>query len=586
MAYLKIRKNSVLIQEVNLNSQQTYLVGRGETCQIRLDPEVGISRQHLEISYTSSGWALKVLSRYGELYVDGRKSSGFTMQGNTHFSVPPYDFDFFTQENEFQSPSNSSHQDEFERTLVSELPSKGYLKLIDSTGKQQQVFRLEGESWTAGCDIACNLFIDSQKISLKQFEIYHERSHYFIRDLDSSNGTLVNAHLISQTEWTELKSGDVIAIADLTLQFELKDPSFQERMDSIELPFQRPPPHFQQRISSTPSFTENAWQVNDYAFGGKQKNQFKLNSFSLIILIFFVIVAGTYFVLKYTALIEISLTKDVPLSHQPKKPFDNLAPEEQQIVMQSYGAALTRMERQEFTEALQEIARIKKRIPTYENSDSLEKNAKQSLEEIESLKQKEQLEQAEKEMEAKIQKQINEEYAAARKIEEERIRETNAATNRLKSLYDQAVKLEKKEKFLEAIVAYKIVETSKFIEPHDLKEKSAVARIGLIAKMARNQKRLSLTADELTKKGNYKEAIITLREALKINPENETINAHLSQVFLDLRKQFQSIYQESIIEESVGNVDSAKEKWQRIIDQSFSGEDYFEKARLKLKKYP
>jgi hypothetical protein len=53
----------------------------------------------------------------------------------------------------------------------------------------------------------------------------------------------------------------------------------------------------------------------------------------------------------------------------------------------------------------------------------------------------------------------------------------------------------------------------------------------------------------------------------------------------ELRKSMMPIYQDSILEESVGEVESAKLKWQKIRDLSLPGEDYYEKAKVKLKKY-
>ena len=47
----------------------------------------------------------------------------------------------------------------------------------------------------------------------------------------------------------------------------------------------------------------------------------------------------------------------------------------------------------------------------------------------------------------------------------------------------------------------------------------------------------------------------------------------------------QTIYQESILEEGVGEVEAAKVKWKKILEQSIPEEEYFKKAKIKLKKY-
>jgi hypothetical protein len=45
------------------------------------------------------------------------------------------------------------------------------------------------------------------------------------------------------------------------------------------------------------------------------------------------------------------------------------------------------------------------------------------------------------------------------------------------------------------------------------------------------------------------------------------------------------LYQEGILEESVGNVEAAKSQWQKIRSQSLAGEDYFVRATIKLQRY-
>ena len=46
-----------------------------------------------------------------------------------------------------------------------------------------------------------------------------------------------------------------------------------------------------------------------------------------------------------------------------------------------------------------------------------------------------------------------------------------------------------------------------------------------------------------------------------------------------------SIYEDSILEESLGNVEAAKEKWKKIMQNDLEFDDYYKKAKRKLKKY-
>jgi tetratricopeptide (TPR) repeat protein len=82
-----------------------------------------------------------------------------------------------------------------------------------------------------------------------------------------------------------------------------------------------------------------------------------------------------------------------------------------------------------------------------------------------------------------------------------------------------------------------------------------------------------------------KSAFNALKQAQRINPDNEVVRGRMTSILRDLRKQMQAYYQEAILEESVGEVDSAKAKWKKIIETSVPEEEYFKKSTIKLKKY-
>jgi hypothetical protein len=53
----------------------------------------------------------------------------------------------------------------------------------------------------------------------------------------------------------------------------------------------------------------------------------------------------------------------------------------------------------------------------------------------------------------------------------------------------------------------------------------------------------------------------------------------------ELKKQMQALYQEGVREESVGEVETAKVRWRKIVELSIPEEDYYKKAKIKLRKY-
>src|SRR5262249_4725491 len=138
---------------------------------------------------------------------------------------------------------------------------------------------------------------------------------------------------------------------------------------------------------------------------------------------------------------------------------------------------------------------------------------------------------------------------------------------------------------LGAIKAFESVIHSSLPDPQDTKgqAKRQIASIqrDLIAK----QGDFEHQADAAYKKGDLKTAIETLKKAIMINPENEVVKGRINSMLGELKKQMQSLYQEGILEESVGEVETAKGKWKKIIELSVPDEDYYKKAKSKLKKY-
>jgi hypothetical protein len=45
------------------------------------------------------------------------------------------------------------------------------------------------------------------------------------------------------------------------------------------------------------------------------------------------------------------------------------------------------------------------------------------------------------------------------------------------------------------------------------------------------------------------------------------------------------IYTDSVLEENLGNIESAKDRWRKILEISYTGSDYYRKAKSKLSKY-
>ena len=667
MALLRVFKHQELAQEINLQQGQTYLAGRAENCQIRLDPEPGISRNHFQLSFENQIWQLKVLSRYGELYFDDQKASEMNLNDGMSFTVPPYQFEFSQDSIQVASQVSSG-----EATVVSVLPSSAYLRVIDERGVDRQVFRLEGDAWSIGRDITCAIQLDYPKASRKQCEIYREAENYFIRDLGSSNGTSVNGHFLSREEWTRLQSGDTIAIIDWILKFEVRDNSFKDRIESVpqdlrgpmlyedvtshsgisvvnnnsgvfqpestrieNVPLPPSPGTWQDVIShpnpapfenaqagaSSPVYNSNEIPVQDIFDGPWTDKKKIMNPVRWIIVLLIVGAGGFYF----WGGSEESAPSEVAKTNRPKSPFDALSPEDQQFVRRAYENAKANLINRKYTEALQEITRMKEKVAQFEDSAEIEKYANQGILSLEQIKNEEAKVQKDLEIEQKIQSQVkickakinpktwdmaqlddclssvlalNPEHPAfqalraqisgyeqARNTQKVMRQKSASESSQLHALYNKAKNLVERHKIADALPALQKVVDSHFYDYDGLKTKARQEKSALVATMDEQQRELETSAESLMKEGRYREAVLALRQALEINPDNEICKGRLRAAMLELRKLMQPIYQESIVEESVGDAEKAKERWKKILDSSVIGEEYYEKSRLKLKKY-
>jgi tetratricopeptide (TPR) repeat protein len=84
---------------------------------------------------------------------------------------------------------------------------------------------------------------------------------------------------------------------------------------------------------------------------------------------------------------------------------------------------------------------------------------------------------------------------------------------------------------------------------------------------------------------DYKNAILKLNKALAISSSNSEAQDLKEKAMSELRSEMKNLYGESVIEENLGNIESAKKKWKTILDQDVPADDYYQKAKSKLSKY-
>jgi pSer/pThr/pTyr-binding forkhead associated (FHA) protein len=499
-------------------------------------------------------------------------------------------------------------------TVVSNQLVVANLKALGPSGEVKQIYRLEGDAWVAGRDSGCSIFVDSKKFSRKQFEIYKQGDIYYLRDLGSANGTLLNAQQVPNDGWTRINSGDIVQVLDKHFLFELKDSNYQNRLSDAQAIISAPVQPIAEYQDSTPD--ENSLPQLEYT----EKQAANKTRFILIGLI---LIAGAGALLMDGQESKEPVKKKI-LSKQ-EEAFSKLTKLKQEEIKDFHERAWSFFKQGKYEMARQEAMKINQILPLgYLDSLDIEKMAQQGIDDIAAKARLETEEKERAEREEKIIKQTNicrkllntnievrtmdeclapviefdpshaaivdlkmqvDKLIADRNMRDAQKAEYNEKVSQRTKLFGKAMELQRKEKFLIAIKAHHENIESKLPDPNETRARSKLEIARIEKELEIRQSRFESEADEFYKKSDLKNAIISLRKAVDINPDNEVTKGRLSVVDFDLKKQMQALFQEGILEESLGELETAKTKWKKIIELSLPDEDYYKRATIKLKKY-
>jgi len=515
------------------------------------------------------------------------------------------------------------------------VPSKlvPYIRISFPNTADDEVLKLEGQLWVAGRDHTCEIPIESPHVSRKHFELARTKEGFFLTDLGSSNGTKINGQRIPPHEPTKLESGDELQIKNVSMTFEIRDMNYSQRLENLPVPAFDPmfaglpevynPPgsadstELQSRASdSSTNFPAlKDWrQIRFHHFKAMDRKK--------------LIMRGTIVVALFAIIIS-SLLPDAPKSTQAKDgstsvSFDKLTPEQKGVVKDSFNLARNLYVQGKYELCLTELAKLHELIPQYENSKELQSFCDQGRELVHRQRDLERKERERAQIEAQIQTvvdqckqklndlgtvdetrqclaeaieldpehhliiemihtaQMHEEekkFLAGQKAEEDKKYARGMAE------YRKAKDLYQKGQLTKSIVAYEKYISTPF--PRSAETKEVARREIASVKTERKTKVTSLVEQckALGSKGRFRDAYIACDNAVDEDPENEEAKTQRHSMLTELKRELKSIYEDSVLEESMGNVDSAKEKWRKIMKEDLEKGEYARKARSKLEKY-
>ena len=517
---------------------------------------------------------------------------------------------------------------------VAGIPSKlvPYFRISYPNTADDEVLKLEGNLWVAGRDHTCEIPIESPHVSRKHFELTRSKEGFFVTDLGSSNGTKLNGVKIPPHEPTKIESGDEIQIKNVEMIFEIRDLNFSQRLENLPVPafdpmLAAPPVPYYQPGSETGTDLQRASQSSNFP-ALKDWKQFRLHHLKKMDRKK-LIVRGTIGVLAFVIVIA-SLLPDKP-KQAPRDPanagsvsFEKLTTEQRSMVKDSFNLARNLYVQGKYALCLTELAKLHEVIPQYENSKELQSFCEQGRELVQrqlDLERKERERQQIEQQIATVVESCKMKLSDKGSVEETRhclapameldpehhlivemIHTANMHEEERKFLakqkededkraqrgvahFKKAQELRKNGELAKAESEYEKYLDTPYPRSADSKETARRELASVRQELKTKVSSLLEQCKSLGSKGHFRDAYIACDKASKENPSNEIAKQTKAEMLSELKRELKAVYEDSVLEESMGNVDSAKEKWRKIIKDDLNNGEYGKKANSKLKRY-
>ncbi|MCB9027218.1 MAG: FHA domain-containing protein [Bdellovibrionaceae bacterium] len=520
--------------------------------------------------------------------------------------------------NEYKAPQNialDSFSDE-KTSLGNTQNLVGIIKWRDRNGKKKGYKFSEG-SCVVGRGENCDVTIKNNKMSRRQFEITKKKNLFSIIDLGSANGTKVNNKDVGTHQPVNLESGDQISISGFLFSFEIKDAQFVKKLSNIPvvqpsaIPLMPLPPQAAGARVVRVSKNQQRRILTD------TNARTKLIRLSII---------GAISILVVGLLFMEDKKPEKGTTDSPSKvvTFDKLITEEKQIVVDSFKLGKNHFNQKKYANCVKEFEKIHKIIPYYQNSKEISGLCEQALALEREVLVEEEKDRKQHEVEIRINVMVDDckarmstfktseeanaciaealtmfpdhpgilDFQNAVLIKEQQ--EKDLAENKARrqalvskgdSLYGNALSEYKKEKFRKAIDKYMIYLDGNYPDPQGYREKAQREVASAKEKLQSKVDTLFGDCRKFYDERKFKESIETCDKAIEEDPKNSEVVSFKKNVLSELRKEMKLLYEDAILEEALGNVDAAKEKWKKILELDISSDDYYKKATSKLKKF-
>ncbi|MBI3019529.1 MAG: FHA domain-containing protein [Deltaproteobacteria bacterium] len=450
--------------------------------------------------------------------------------------------------------------------------------------KTQRLYSLKGPM-ILGRKESADIALDDPKLSRHHAQIYTDGKYYYIKDLNSTNGTKVNGEVIKEKR---IYQKDSIEIGDCHFEFNVPSliPYRKEKATSS--------PRFSLRFSKMISFVKTIFFAT-------------LILFSLILL--------------YTSATRPFKTIRTPQSISVSS---DQAQSRVRLFYEIASQAYTEADYEKARHFVQEARNLDTKRWESERLDRLDQSIDQAL----VLKQVYLEKQKSREEKYKILSQVQFYFDVAQKFVEmgeldravityqealmtdpdnEEIKKAILNIDQLKSkpvasqkvseklstleIYQQvesfmkkAKKLLEEENYIGAIESYQ--KALQIAKQHNFQvTKVAAPLMEAINEFKSKTKALWVEVDTLSQAQKYNEAKEKVIQLLKINPNFEPASLKLKEFNSLLEKQAKHLYSQAVMYEALPDIEAAKEKWESILSLLTPEDSYYQKAQKKLTYY-
>jgi len=429
MIKLIVQDNEKILSEFEQKEGDKEIsIGRAPGCSIRLDDNA-VSRLHAIIHYTNDNWVIEKKTNSGTVSINGETIENAILSGSENIKIGK--FLLYVQKAEIPGVASFDGISDYDGVDV-ENEKTSFVAIASTVG----FFRFEPDSANVsefvmknnlavfGRGSNCDVVLTEKRASRKHVEIRRQGLSFFLKDLNSANGTLLNGQLVKDE--IELVPGDNIEIGECKFQFSIENKDFFSKQNEF-LPV---PSYLAEENSTdinssqlpmdsgaqTQAFGEqqgaDAFQFSVNAQEPEEKSLFKklLKKYRalpprqryLVILISFAFIVALLGGEEDQKSKSPKNTVKMGQDGKPLRIFSNLSADKKKFVKKAYDDLLAAQEKKDYGKVIESASKIFTYLDDYNQTKSLELLAKKAIEEQE---QKER-EKKQQERQEKIRKEV------------------------------------------------------------------------------------------------------------------------------------------------------------------------------------